>query len=114
MGSLLADNWLARGVSVAAFLAVGLASAIRVQHPILSTLVLTAAVYLFIFAFWIAARDSLRWLDPVVAFICLLVLILCSYQIVQQRHKLRTAVDRFSAPKPSEQHLGTPSSTTDR
>ena len=114
MGSLLADNWLARGVSVAALVAVGLASAIRLQHPVLSTLVLTASVYLFIFAFWIAARDFLRWLDVVVAFLCLLVLILYSYPIVQQRHKLRIAVDHFSGPKPSEQHLGTPGGMTDR
>jgi Ca2+/Na+ antiporter len=105
VGSLFSDQWIARGASAAGLMAVALASAFRLDRPIVATLLLTFGSILFIAALWFAARNRVRWLDAVVLVLCLASLALCSYRVTQQLKRLRsTAADQAESSNPDADH----------
>jgi hypothetical protein len=77
------DQWIARGAAVAAAVLVAVASGCRSHFPVVATLLLTGGALLFIFSFWIAARNRIRWLDSAAIALFVFVIVLCSYQVIR-------------------------------
>lgn len=96
------DQWIARGLSIVGLGVAAVASAFQFSHPIVATLLLTFGALLFILALWIAARNRVRWLDPVFIVVCLLALGFSTYRLTQLRAQAHSTATSASESGDSE------------